>query len=101
MSSFRIEGDAHSATIAVDGMDPEELAGCVRRVLMEVYARQGTTVSEDDMTIVNLALGEARLSWEAAEKMRRRLRWLTLVLYLSVGFNVGVALFNLGVVFAK
>lgn len=101
MSSFRIEGDARSASIAVDGMDPEELAVCVRRVLMEVYARQGTTVTEDDMTIVNLALGEARLASEAAERAHRRMRRITMFMYVTVGANVGAALFNLGVVFAR
>jgi len=101
VTGFRIEGDVRHATIAVDGMAPEEVAVAVRRVLMEVYARQGQAVSEDDMTIVNMALGEARLAWEAAEKMRQSLRRRMLVLWVAVGINVGAALFNLGVVFAK
>lgn len=101
MSSFRIEGDVRSATIAIDGMEPEEVATCLRRVLMEVYAKQGIPISEDDMTIVNMALGESRLALEGAEKAHRRMRWVTLVLYASVAFNVAAALFNLGVVFAK
>lgn len=101
MSSFRIEGDVRSATIAIDGMEPEEVATCLRRVLMEVYAKQGIPISEDDMTIVNMALGEARLAWENAEKMLRSLRRRMLLLWLVIGFNVGTALFNLGVVFTR
>lgn len=101
MSSFRIEGDARSASISVDGMPPEEVAIAVRRVLMEVYAHQGQIVSEDDMTIVNMALGEARLAWENAEKIRRTLRRRIVLLWLVVGFNVGSAVFNLAMVFGR
>lgn len=101
MSSFRIEGDGNRASIAIDGMQPREVAVTLRRVLMEVYARQGIAVSEDDMTIVNLALGESRLALENAEREQRRMRRMRWILYASTALNVGAALFNLGVGFGK
>jgi hypothetical protein len=93
--TFRIEGDEKRATVEVHDMAPRQVVSVLRRCLMTAYGRAGQTMNEDDLTLSNMLMGELQESINEMAKARRRHRVMLLVLYLSVGVNVGAALYNL------
>jgi hypothetical protein len=93
--TFRIEGDEKRARVEVNGMSARQVVAVLRRCLVDAYGHAGQTMNEDDLTLTNMLMGELQESINEMAKTRRRHRVMLLVLYLSVGVNVGAALYNL------
>jgi hypothetical protein len=85
---FRIVGDENGASIEVEGMRPEQVAFGVRNVLLTLYQRQGITMTTDEVTLVNMVLGEAQMAVELAEQEQKRYRITRRWMWVSCGLNL-------------
>jgi hypothetical protein len=99
MGKFRVEGDTETHKLTVTGQDVsrEDIQAGLRLALIHVYQDTGLELTEDEFTLVGMALAEAHSSMTAADKARRKYQrdywiWIAPV----VALNLGAALFNLG-----
>lgn len=91
MSGFRVIGDELGASIEVDGMTPEQVAAGLKHVLASVYTRGGVELAPDDLTLLNIVMGELNLEIQKMREGQRRLRRTQWMMWMAVVLNLSIA----------
>lgn len=105
-TEFTVHGEGGRISIKASGLEPHEIAAGMRAALVQLYRANtelhgDVPMTEDDFTLTNMAMGEARAAMieagqaiESADKARRWYRIGMWVLLGAVALNLGSAAFN-------
>lgn len=97
--TFTVHGEDGKVSIHSRGMHPQEVASGLRAALVQLYRAgweqgEGARITEDDLTLTNMAMAEAKRSIELADRAAAHYRRMRFWLYFATGINLFAAAIN-------